>query len=272
MKALFDKSDVASTVLDYLGKTEDSVSPRDLERWIAVNSSLDQKDSRALVRTLAEKGSLEYRDKNGRTVVSLSFSQPVRLSNRVIVSPPGFRVKAGSDDVVVTLNSGTAFGRGDHPTTQLCVRALDWVLGIRSEKKKGYNKALDIGTGSGILALVAARLGVSEIRACDRDSVAAEEARDNIVENRLSDRVFVVEEFDGSDICDLVIANLRYPTLIDLYPDMEKMTEPESLLVLSGIKDGEFAIVDSVYVKREKFLKIWNESKNGWTGVVYRRI
>ena len=271
MKALSDKSDVASTVSDYLGKSEDSVSPRDLERWITVNSSFDRKDARALVRTLAEEGVIEYRDKNGRTAVALSFNRPVRLSTHVIVSPPGIQAKAGSDDVVVTLNSGTAFGRGDHPTTQLCVQAIDWALCSRAEKKKVYNKALDIGTGSGILALVAARLGVSEIRACDRDSVAADEARDNIVENRLADSVFMVEEFDSSDTFDLVIANLRYPTLIDLYPEMEKMTESESLLVLSGIKDDEFAIVDSVYVKREKFLKIWNESKNGWSGVVYRR-
>lgn len=266
-----DPREAAKVIMAFMESLESHVTPSDLDRQVSRTTGFDPKVIRRAVKSLVREGLLEYRDKNGRTVISLSFSRPVRLSNHVIVSPPDICVDEKPGDVVIRLNSGTAFGRGDHPTTQLCVIALDSLLTGEKGKNHLYRTALDIGTGSGILALAAAKLGVQKIRACDRDHVAESEARDNITLNGLHERILMVPDFDTELTYDMIIANLRYPTLIDLYPVIEKITHEKSVLVLSGIKDGEVETVQGVYAGTGRFECLWTGSRQGWSGLIYKR-
>lgn len=267
-----DQNAAIDAILDFLDTSANNVTPMDLEREVGSATGLDRKVIRNTVKSLIQEAVLEYRDKNGRTGISRSFSCPVRLSDRVIVSPPDLHVDRKPEDVVIRLNSGTAFGRGDHPTTQLCVNALDFFLKDGYSINNEIRTALDIGTGSGILALAAARMGVEKIWACDRDSVAESEARGNILLNDLHERIVMVRDIDTTISYDLIIANLRYPTLIDLYPFIRKITHGSSALVLSGMKESEIKTVDDIYTGDGFFSRLWTRSRRGWSGLVYTKV
>lgn len=266
-----DQGEASKAILNFMELSLSHVTPADLNRRVSMSTGLDRSLIRRTVKSLVREGLLEYRDKNGRTAISLSFSRPVRLSDHVVVCPPDVSVDEKTGNVVVRLNSGTAFGRGDHPTTQLCVAALDDLLTGESGMKNRYRTALDIGTGSGILALSAAKLGIEKIWACDRDPVAESEARENIALNGLHERIFMVPDFDTEQKYDMIIANLRYPTLIDLYDVIEKITHEKSALVLSGIKEDEVETVHGVYTGPGCFERRWLSSRKGWSGLVYKK-
>lgn len=271
MSVEFPKGEIRKTILLYISGTALNISPLDLVRIVSTDTGLKRVEVQSTVRSMVDEGILEYRDKNGRTRVALSFNRPVRLSPHVMVAPPGLKLLDTENCVAVTLNSGTAFGRGDHPTTQLCVEALDCFLWENKESEKEFRSALDIGTGSGILAIAAAKLGVQQVFACDRDGVALNEARENRLANNLGDHIHIVDNPDMGRRYDMIIANLRYPTLIDLYPHMVNMTESDNILVLSGIKETEMEIVHSIYQKNGHFFPVWSRNKNGWSGVVYKK-
>jgi ribosomal protein L11 methyltransferase len=145
------------------------------------------------------------------------------------------------DDVVLTLDPGMAFGTGLHPTTQSCLLALEDIV------KPGMS-VLDAGTGSGILAIAAARLGASEVAAFDTDILAVRAAGDNARLNELGDSLRIwqgelenVGEHLAREQWDIVVANILAPIIIQLLTDKGLMTyvAPQGQLILSGIVNAQ---------------------------------
>jgi len=134
--------------------------------------------------------------------------------------------------LVITLDPKMAFGTGRHETTKLCVRAI--VKTVRQG-----NRILDLGTGSAILAILAAKLGASEILGLDIDPGSIENALENILLNKVADRVTVVHgSMDlvvESNYYDIVVSNLIKDGIIQLFDDYIKAVKPGGLLILSGI-------------------------------------
>lgn len=104
---------------------------------------------------------------------------PIRLGQRIVIRPLWIEMETAPDDIVIALDPGMAFGTGTHPTTQLCL------IGLESHMKPGLH-VLDLGTGSGILAIAAARLGAAHVVALDNDPVAVEVAQENAALNAAS--------------------------------------------------------------------------------------
>jgi ribosomal protein L11 methyltransferase len=107
------------------------------------------------------------------------FYKPMRIGQRVVLKPSWEEFTPEVDDLVVELDPGMAFGTGLHPTTRLCVAALE------ASVQQG-DQVLDIGTGSGVLAIVAAKLGASAVVATDIDPIAVDVTRENVLINGLS--------------------------------------------------------------------------------------
>ena len=105
------------------------------------------------------------------------FFRPLRVGSKFLVYPPWERVRLKRGQIPVEIFPGMAFGTGTHATTQLCIRMLE-----NRMRRKGLS-VLDVGTGSGILAIVAAKLGVREVWAIDNDEAAIEGARENTERN-----------------------------------------------------------------------------------------
>jgi ribosomal protein L11 methyltransferase len=134
---------------------------------------------------------------------------------------------------VVSLDPGMAFGTGGHPTTKLCLEALE------RHVQPGMTVA-DVGTGSGILSLAAARLGAETVFATDIDSLPRKIARENVIENDLEGTVHILEmdEFDAQAIaCDIVIANIIAATLCELASTFPPRLKPGGLFIGCGIVD-----------------------------------
>ena len=114
----------------------------------------------------------------GATCIEPSFAKPVRITDHFILSPPGFTETGEKDIFEILIRPGISFGSGRHPTTRLCLRAMEYAL-IKNRFlpfNENSCRAVDVGTGSGVLAIAAVKAGMAHCLALDNDPVAAAEA------------------------------------------------------------------------------------------------
>lgn len=175
--------------------------------------------------------------------------QPFRVGIRIWIQPSWVEVDADPalsqlqpDDVILVLDPGMAFGTGLHPTTQMCLRALETLV-------TGGETVLDVGTGSGILGVAAAKLGAAAIFGFDVDDLAVKTAVDNAQKNDVTN--FKIEKTTLPAITgrtwDLVLVNILAPVIINFFKQDRLMdfVKVEGRLVLSGIIDEQAAAVET---------------------------
>jgi ribosomal protein L11 methyltransferase len=156
-----------------------------------------------------------------------------RVGQRTVIVPSWRQAEYAQQpgDVVLLLDPGMAFGTGLHPTTRLCLRACE-------ELVRPGMRVTDVGAGSGILSIAAARLGASHVDAVELEVVAAEVCRGNVARNAVADLVSVrTGSLEGPpDVpSDLVLANITIATLLQLHPLLAEQLRPGGLAVLSGV-------------------------------------
>lgn len=160
-----------------------------------------------------------------------AYYKPVKAGERVVIKPTWETYSPGSGDIIIELDPGMAFGTGTHPTTVMCIKALEKLI-------KGGETVFDIGTGSGILAIAAAKLGAGLVKAVDIDGVAVEAARVNTALNKVGS---VVEVISGNlldrvvGLADLVIANIVADVIKLVSPDVANALKPGGRFLASGI-------------------------------------
>jgi ribosomal protein L11 methyltransferase len=159
------------------------------------------------------------------------FFKPIRVTSRVVVKAPWHRVRLKQGEQVIEITPGLAFGTGTHATTKLCVRALK-----RRLHPRGMS-VLDVGTGSGILAIVAAKLGAREVWGCDSDGLSVEMARENVERNRVSGVVRIRKGTIGviRRTFDVAVANIDRKVLRKMRWPLIHHLNPHGWLILSGI-------------------------------------
>ena len=181
-----------------------------------------------------------------------------RISDRVVICPSWETFEASPSDVVVSLDPGSAFGTGTHETTSTCAVILDDVI-------KGGEKVLDLGTGSGILAIICKKLGAGEIDAVDIDKLAVDVAVDNCEINGCPDIQCYVGELKNvrSSDYDIIVANIIADVIASIACDIPSRLAPGGKFICSGIINTkkemvEKALADSGF----KILRV--EEKNDW--------
>ncbi|MBU1570445.1 MAG: 50S ribosomal protein L11 methyltransferase [Proteobacteria bacterium] len=234
----------------------------------------EKKVLKKAVDDLIAAGELTYTYRHGCSFIEKSFEKPVRVSERIVLVPYGMSFASDPGDVVIKMRHGVSFGSGDHPTTRLALRGIEQVFYENGELINGSgSSALDIGTGSGVLAIACLLFGVKKAMGIDTDSCARKESMENAQINGLGNRVEIsdmpVEKIEGK--FSIVTANLRYPTLIGLYPVMIGLTGKDSMLVFSGIKVSEANELSRFYLK-EHFICLREEKEKDWAGLVFKRI
>jgi ribosomal protein L11 methyltransferase len=168
------------------------------------------------------------------------FFHPQKISEHLVVRPSWRDYDARPDDIIITIDPGMAFGTGTHPSTFMCMQLIETYL------KKGDN-FLDVGTGSGILMITAAKLGAKRLMGIDNDPEAVEIAQKNLLVNDIDPDLFDV--YTGNlvktvESCfDLICANILPKVIIPLTPDIPARLKPGGIFISSGIPDNDAADV-----------------------------
>ena len=193
-----------------------------------------------------------------------AFAGPVRAGPHVLLwpawVPDGPR---GPDDLVVPLDPGRAFGSGSHPATRLVVAALE-------DHPPAGATVLDVGCGSGVLAIVALRLGAARAVAIDVDPAAVTATTANARANGVADRLLVSTTplADLHEPFDVVVANIGVRVLQDHAADLEARVAPDGLLVLSGLLEGQADATVACYPGCDELER---RREDGWAAPVLRR-
>jgi ribosomal protein L11 methyltransferase len=195
---------------------------------------------------------------------SLQGLQPVRAGRFLIHgSHDRGRVRAG--DIAIEIDAGRAFGTGHHGTTEGCLEMIGLLL-----RRRRFRRILDLGTGSGVLAIAAAQLSRATILATDIDPVAVDIARQNARKNRCGSRITMktaaglhADIFAQAGPFDLIIANILARPLMALAPALKRNLAPGGEVVLSGILDGQRRGVLAAYNAQGLYHRktLW---RDGW--------
>ncbi|MCM3111368.1 50S ribosomal protein L11 methyltransferase [Lederbergia lenta] len=160
------------------------------------------------------------------------YYNPVKISETFTIVPTWEEyVPSTKEELIIELDPGMAFGTGTHPTTVMCIQALE-----RTVKKDDF--VVDVGTGSGVLSIAAALLGASNVTALDLDEVAVKSAQENVELNRLAERITVKKSdlLHGLDEqADVVVANILAEVIMKLTKDAAKTVKKNGYFITSGI-------------------------------------
>jgi len=273
MLFLMEISDKKRDILKIVLESPKRFTPIALEKMISQKFALEKRQAKSVISDLIAAGDLTYIYQYGCTFLEQSFNRPVHISKHVVLKPPEISYTPESEEVVIEIRHGASFGTGQHPTTRLAIRGIEYALKDNAYiKDKRETSLLDIGTGSGVLAITAVRMGIEKGVGIDTDPCAIAEARENVRINGLENRIDVsdrpVENIRNR--FSLITANLRYPTLSLLFSHLTEITDRNGVVILSGIKADELTDLLRVYTGKH-FECRWREIEKDWAGVVMQR-
>jgi threonylcarbamoyladenosine tRNA methylthiotransferase MtaB len=218
-----------------------------------------------------------------------AFFRPTRVGRRLVVHPPWEPPAAiGPDDIPIVIDPGQAFGTGNHATTRGALELLEEVLDSRrlaapvvgaaptDPDPSAVSRVFDLGTGSGLLAIAAAKLGAAKVLAVDNDPVAVEAAGWNVAANGLAGRVEVALGDLGVVLASggpasLILANLTTDLIVSALPSVSAALEPGGVFVAAGIATGEAAERVAEAARAAGLSEIDRRSEENWTSFAFRK-
>lgn len=196
------------------------------------------------------------------------YYHPVKISERFTIVPTWeIYTPVTSDELIIELDPGMAFGTGTHPTTVMCIQALERTV-------RPGDRIIDVGTGSGVLSIAAAMLEAEDIRAYDLDEVAVTQARLNIKLNKVHNKVMVSQNnlLDGveENSADVIVANILAEVILRFTDDVARVVKTGGSFIASGIiqqkKDQvKQALIDSGFEITETILM------EDWVAIIAKR-
>lgn len=194
------------------------------------------------------------------------FFHPIKVGERVVIKPSWEEYTKAPDEIVIELDPGMAFGTGTHHTTTMCVRCIE-------ELVKKDDIVFDVGTGSGVLAVIAAKLGAKKVTAVDFDNVAVRVAKENVGFNHVEDKVEVAQSDLMANItgeADVIIANIIADIIIRMLPSIPGKLKDNGYFIASGIIAERIADVTKAVSENNMMIERVRE-EGGWAAMVIRK-
>lgn len=186
------------------------------------------------------------------------------VTDKIAVVPDWIDYKPKENEVIIKLEPGCAFGTGTHQTTQLCMKALEKYM------NKG-DKVADIGMGSGILSILAKKLGATSVYGCDTDDTVIDVAKENAKKNNVEATFELGSADKVNDKFDFVCANILHFVLAEIMGDLKNLMKTGAMMSLSGILDEKKQMVIDAYEK-ENLELVEEIHQDQWTSFVVKRI
>lgn len=194
---------------------------------------------------------------------------PIEIGDTLVIRPSWVSYSPRADQVMVILDPGMAFGTGRHASTYMCLQAIEQILTANPPPNL---RILDIGTGSGILAIACAALGQRQILGIDLDPEVLPIAEENLALNGFSDRVnFSCDEPSAiQGHFDLILANLTAMDLLGLTSEFRRLAAPSATVVLSGILDEQAPAVTQAY-QTSGFALLQRRQQDEWVSLTLQQ-
>lgn len=249
-------------------KDDDSTTFEDMEYDIENVLDLYREEFQSRGLTDEELGSWDFELEEKKTE---DWSQKwkekwdvTHVTDKIAVVPDWIDYKPKENEVIIKLEPGCAFGTGTHQTTQLCMKALEKYM------NKG-DKVADIGMGSGILSILAKKLGATSVYGCDTDDTVIDVAKENAKKNNV-EATFELGSADKiNDKFDFVCANILHFVLAEIMGDLKNLMKTGAMMSLSGILDEKKQMVIDAYAK-ENLELVEEIHQDQWTSFVVKRI
>lgn len=196
------------------------------------------------------------------------YFKPFSLTPEIVIKPSWESYKKKDAEKIVTLDPGMAFGTGQHDTTRFCAELICELKNQNPELKS----LIDVGCGSGILSIIAAKIGFKNVTGIDNDSVAIETAQKNLKRNSLTSNIRFILNSDGTlnpkdyASANVVVSNIIAETLDELSKDLLRLVQKNGYLILSGILPEKEKPIKKIFKK----LSLVTERKSKhWHAYVY---
>ena len=257
-------------VLNLLRDSKTRLTARQYQRDISAALSVSRREAGKILKDLVEARDLSYLSVYGNTYVEECFDRPVQITDHFVLIPAGHSFFPENDTFYpIFIEPGISFGSGQHPTTRLCLEALDMTFFGSAPLLPDSAKGADIGTGSGVLALAMCIGGIEHCGAWEIDPVSVHEARKNVAHNNCIQKVEVVDGFfeGGHQDYSLICANLRTPTLFQLSQSLSQSIKDNGILILSGIRAWESQELSDCFHEKG-FTVLWQKTLKDWFAVI----
>lgn len=193
-----------------------------------------------------------------------AYFKPEKIGEKTVIKPSWESYVGKLNDLVIELDPGVAFGTGSHASTSLCINLLEKYIIPEMN-------VIDVGCGSGVLSILAAKLGAKQVEALDFDNNAVRVTKENIKINNLDDSTVKVSQSDllqeASLEADLIVANIVADIIIRLVPDLNHHLQEKGIFICSGIiEERKEDVIDVLEKHNYKILEI--KEKAGWVAIV----
>jgi ribosomal protein L11 methyltransferase len=260
---------LAEAILKHIRQSLRRQTPTAVAMALQKSYGASRRQIRDAISLLLTQQELVYAYEMGCSFLIENTLRAWQATAHIWISPPQHTLLnyLSSETIHVRLQPGGAFGSDGHPSTRLCLQALDHLYVHKKRQRCFVGPAIDIGTGSGILAIVAARFGSPSILALDIDPCARNEATCNVALNRCQDRIRVSGNSYKECInrFHLILANLRLPTLMHMLPWAVNHLHPEGRMIMSGYLLEESPSLDA-RCDQLGLTPTWDGFEKRWAG------
>lgn len=237
------------------------------------NLELSQKDIENQLDKLIENNLLRSYEVQENFLIERNWNEEweksrevIKITDRMVIKPSFKEYEAKENEIVITLDPKMSFGTGEHPTTKICIKFLEKYL-------NKDDKVLDVGSGTGILSIAAAKLGAGKIIAFDIDEWSLDNGLENIrinqVESLIEIRQCEIKDISEKEF-DLIVANIQRNILMELASEINMRLRKSGFLILSGLLESDEKFITDKY-SSFGFKFIEKEIMNEWIGIVFQK-
>lgn len=229
-----------------------------------IKNYLEELRKNNLIRTYDVQENVLY-EKNWNEEWEMS-REVLHITDKIVIKPTFKEYESGKGEILITLDPKMSFGTGDHATTKICVKFLEKYLQPNSN-------VLDVGSGTAILSVVAAKLGASKVIAFDIDEWSllngTENVKLNLVENIVDVRMCELKDIAERNF-DLIVANIQRNILVELAEEINNRLSKNGILILSGLLESDRQIITEKYSELG-FSEVDFMQLDEWIGIVFRK-